>query len=91
MAAFESGKRLKFTDFTDGTSNTIMVIETDELVPWAKPGDYPFDPKKALPKITAPGGRGVFQALFADGGNGRKPARPSKRPRGPHIGNFLER
>jgi len=30
-------------------------------------------------------------ALFADGGNGRKPARPSKRPRGPHIGNFLER
>jgi hypothetical protein len=66
-AAFEPGKKLKFLDFTDGTSNTIMVIETGELVPWAKPGDYPFDPKKPLPKITAPGGRAVFQAAFADG------------------------
>ena len=66
-AAFEPGKKIKLTDFTDGTSNTIMVIETDELVPWAKPDNFPFDPKKPLPKITAPGNRAVFQALFADG------------------------
>jgi hypothetical protein len=66
-ASFEAGKKLKFTDFTDGLSNTIMVIETDELVPWAKPGDFPFDPKKPLPKIVAPGNRAVFQALFGDG------------------------
>ena len=66
-AAFESGKKLKLTDFTDGLSNTVMVIETDELVPWAKPGDFPFDPKKDLPKITAPGGRNVFQVLMGDG------------------------
>ena len=66
-AAFEAGKKLKLTDFTDGTSNTIMVIETADAVPWAKPGDYPFDPKKALPKINPVGGQKVFQALFGDG------------------------
>jgi hypothetical protein len=66
-AAFEPGKKLKFTDFTDGTSNTIMLIETDELVPWAKPGDFPFDPKKPLPKITPPGKRDVFLVAMADG------------------------
>ncbi len=66
-AAFEAGKKLKIVDFTDGLSNTVMVIETDELVPWAKPGDFPFDPKKPLPKIVPPGGQKVFNALFADG------------------------
>jgi hypothetical protein len=66
-AAFEPGKKIKLTDFTDGTSNTVIVIETDELVPWAKPGDFPFDEKKPLPKITPVGGKNVFQALFGDG------------------------
>jgi hypothetical protein len=36
-------------------------------VPWAKPGDFPFDPKKDLPKIVPPGKRNVFQAAFVDG------------------------
>ncbi len=66
-AAFEAGKKLRFADFTDGLSNTIMVIETDELVPWAKPDDYPFDEKKPLPKIVPVGGKNVFQAAFGDG------------------------
>ena len=66
-AAFETGKKIKFVDFTDGLSNTILAIETDEMVPWAKPGDFPFDPKKPLPKIVPPGGQKVFNAAFADG------------------------
>ena len=66
-AAFESGKKLRLTDFTDGTSNTIMVIETPQAVPWAKPGDFPFDPKQPLPKIVATGGNTTFNALFGDG------------------------
>ena len=67
-AAFEPGKKLKFADFTDGLSNTIMVVETDKAVPWAKPDDYPFDPKKPLPKIiTAPNGKPTFNTLLGDG------------------------
>jgi hypothetical protein len=68
-AAFDptAKKALKIADFTDGLSNTIMVLETAELVPWAKPGDFPFDPKKDLPKINPVGNRDVFQVLFGDG------------------------
>jgi hypothetical protein len=66
-AAFETGKKLRLTDFTDGTSNTIVAIETNDWVPWAKPEDYPFDPNKPLPKIAPPGKANVFQAVFADG------------------------
>jgi hypothetical protein len=66
-AAFEAGKKLKFTDFTDGTSNTVVVIETADLVEWAKPGnDFPFDPKKPLPKINYPY-PGGFQVGMGDG------------------------
>lgn len=65
--AFEPKGKIKLTDFTDGTSNTVMVIETAQGVPWAKPGDYPFDPKKDLPKIEPLGGAKVFQALLGDG------------------------
>jgi uncharacterized protein (TIGR03067 family) len=57
--AFEPGKPLRIPgDFPDGTSNTIMVVEAAEAVPWTKPADLPYDPKKALPKL---GG------LFPDG------------------------
>src|SRR5262249_33685587 len=45
-------------DFRDGTSNTILVVEGREAVPWTKPEDVRYDPKKAPPKL---GG------LFKDG------------------------
>ncbi|MFM8275244.1 MAG: DUF1559 domain-containing protein, partial [Gemmata sp.] len=66
-AMFETGRKLRIADITDGTSNTILAIETNDLVPWAKPDDYPFDEKKPLPKIVPPGDQKVFQTLFADG------------------------
>ena len=56
-AAFEKGKKFKITDFPDGTSNTILVVEAGDPVAWAKPGDIPFDPKKPLPKLALPGVR----------------------------------
>jgi hypothetical protein len=66
-ASFETGKKLKIADFTDGLSNTVLVIETNEWVPWAKPGDFPFDPKKPLPRIVPAGNQPVFNALMGDG------------------------
>jgi hypothetical protein len=42
----------------DGTSNTFAVVEAAEAVPWTRPGELDYDPKKPLPKL---GG------LFPDG------------------------
>jgi hypothetical protein len=65
-ATFDGKTGIKLADFSDGTSNTIMVAESATDVPWTKPDDIPFDADKDLPKL---GGiyPGTFQALFADG------------------------
>src|SRR5262249_44744762 len=66
-AAFESGKHLRYpTDFTDGVSNTIGVVEAATPVPWTKPEDVPYDADKPLPKFGGPRG-GDFFAAFMDG------------------------
>jgi uncharacterized protein (TIGR03067 family) len=61
------GKDIKLDDFADGTSNTVLVVEAAEQVPWTKPDDLPFDAKKPLPKL---GGRPFmdrFHVLMGDG------------------------
>lgn len=52
--------------FSDGTSNTILIIEAGEPVPWTKPQDLPYAPDKPLPKI---GGlfRNDYNCAMADG------------------------
>jgi hypothetical protein len=52
--------------FTDGTSNTILIAEAGDPVPWAKPGDLHFDPNGPLPKLGGPSG-GDFNVAMADG------------------------
>jgi Protein of unknown function (DUF1559) len=65
-AAFEPNQRLRYGNFQDGLSNTLMVMEAGQAVPWTKPDDLPYDPKKPLPKL---GGmcKDGFHALFGDG------------------------
>jgi hypothetical protein len=47
---FEPGQELRYpASIPDGTSNTIMLVESSIAVPWTKPADVPFDAKKDLP------------------------------------------
>jgi hypothetical protein len=52
-------------DVTDGTSNTIMIVEADQAVPWTKPDDLTFAPNGPLPKFGTHW-KGGFFAVFAD-------------------------
>jgi len=62
----ETGRKL--SEITDGTSNTIAVVEADDdrAVTWTKPDDWQFDPQHPMAGLghTHPGG---FNAAFADG------------------------
>ena len=67
-ALFEEGEGTGFQNVTDGTSNTIMIVESKDAVPWTKPDDLKFD-MEAKPSLYGaasphPGG---FNAAFADG------------------------
>jgi hypothetical protein len=65
-AAFEGKEGLRLVDFTDGTSNTILIAEAGVPVPWTKPEDLAYDPDQPLPCL-----RGLFKdgfrTSFADG------------------------
>jgi Protein of unknown function (DUF1559) len=77
-AAFER-KGLTWADFTDGRSNTLLVVEAAEPVPWTKPADLTYDPKGPLPALGGAWTKPVhfmcrevrrnpgFVACFADG------------------------
>ena len=64
-AAFELNKTSSLATFTDGTSNTLMVVEAEEPVVWTNPNDFAFDPTKALPKMLSIDGK--FSAAYGDG------------------------
>ncbi len=51
-----------FSDFTDGTSNTVLLFECDSNVPWTKPQDYSGDFAQTRISVDHP-----FIYLMADG------------------------
>jgi len=55
-----------FRSITDGTSNTLLAVESKRAVPWTKPEDIPFDPEQPPPKIGGWHPTG-FCAAFCDG------------------------
>jgi hypothetical protein len=66
-AAFEADKPTRVNDITDGTVNTVMVVEVDDnhAIVWTKPEDLAFDPKdptKGLGRFA-----GGFNAATCDG------------------------
>jgi hypothetical protein len=64
-AIFDTLMSKKLTQITDGSSNTLMVVAAGDPVPWAKPDDFAFDPKKAVPDVTKPFGELLM--LLGDG------------------------
>jgi hypothetical protein len=67
-ALFDEGRDVKIAGVVDGTSNTLMVVEAKQAVPWTKPDDLSFEPGGARWLFGAgsshPGG---FNGLLADG------------------------
>ena len=59
---------LSFREITDGTSNTLMVVEAsdDKAVIWTKPDDLDFDPEKPQTGLKSARTDG-FLGLMADG------------------------
>ncbi|HEV8000765.1 MAG TPA: DUF1559 domain-containing protein [Planctomycetaceae bacterium] len=63
---FEGSKGIKISEITDEASLTLLIVEAKRKVPWTKPEDIPYDPKKPIPEL---GGfeQGSFGGAMADG------------------------
>lgn len=61
-------KGLAFRDVTDGTSNTLVIVEVapEHAVPWTKPADWQVDEADPLAMLRQQG-RSSFAAARADG------------------------
>ena len=42
---------LKIAQITDGTSNTIALLEAKDAVPWTRPDEMPMNPNPAIPVV----------------------------------------
>lgn len=67
-AAFDLKKGYNIPrDFPDGTSNTILIAEAANAVPWTKPEDVPFDPRQPMLPLMSDRFRAGFHVALGDG------------------------
>jgi hypothetical protein len=66
-AAFEWVKGVRLLDYTDGTSNTLMVVTAANAVPWTKPDELEFDPDQDPTKQIGLVVNGRWQFVMGDG------------------------
>src|SRR5262245_43043471 len=65
--AFEGPGGMRIADdFPDGTSNTILVIEGGQPVPWTKPQETPYPADEPLPQLATVF-KDSFRVALADG------------------------
>ncbi len=64
--AFEPGRGVDVREIIDGTSVTLLVLETDSLVPWTKPDDFQWAQGGPPPRLRSPHAGGTH-VLMADG------------------------
>jgi hypothetical protein len=67
-SAFEGEEAVLENSITDGTSNTILIVEAgpDRAVPWTKPEDLTFDPENPIAALGKGADKG-FGVVFFDG------------------------
>lgn len=67
-AFFDGPQGPRFSDFTDGSSNSLMLVEADadQAVVWTKPADLKFDPGNPAKGVGSLRENG-FLAIMADG------------------------
>jgi hypothetical protein len=65
-AFFEGDEGIKIVDITDGTVNTLMLVEAAEPIAWTKPEELPLEDGRSLPGLGGQFEDG-FHALTCDG------------------------
>ena len=63
---FEPTRGADIRHITDGSSSTLLVLETDTQVPWTKPDDLQWTKGEPLPRVAS-SHSGGSNVVFADG------------------------
>lgn len=65
--ALGTDEGVRMTDIRDGTSNTLLIIESRKSVPWTKPEDIPYTGPEQLEELVEPLGGVPLHYLRVDG------------------------
>lgn len=66
-AGFQLGKATSLSNITDGTSNTIAMVEAGPPVLWYQPEDIEFDANAPFPQLISPWKQNLVNVAFFDG------------------------